>query len=312
MFFISFVELDRAIRRFRDSRVSVNEGLRGWNWSSEYLSPVVDDVLLGVSEIANRYCPTYRDIYLKRVACVKAPYTFKTVRGWVYHAISSETLTQVKTYLYNSGVVPGYRVFMDLVSLSKKVIGNVFRGLDVKRYLSDDEYKRLLSDAKALYRYLILQAASNVDRVASEVKYLTVDTLVNKAIPSVVERSIDGSLLGLSSELRVDMLLENDVILDIKTGDIRPFHKYTLAGYALAIECDLEKPIDYGVITYLSIENEVVKVNNQVYFISDELRREFLKFRDEAMEVIYSGKDPGKPIKCPEYCIYYSVCNPLG
>lgn len=312
MFFISLIDLDKAIRRFRSSGLSVKDELRGWNWTNEYLSPAIDDILLGVSEIANRYCPNYRDIYLRRVVGVEAPYTYKTVRGWVYHAISSETLTKVKSYLYNSGVTPGYNVFMDLIRVEKKFINNIMRTLNVKKYISDDEYKELVLDGKTLYRYLVLQAASNVDRIISNIKYLSVDTLVNKVVPSIVERTVDGSLLGLSSELRIDMLLENNVVLDIKTGDIRPFHKYTLAGYALAVECDLETPIDYGVISYLHVDNEFVKVNNQIYFISDELRMNFLKMRDEAMEIVYSGNDPGKPVKCPAYCIYYNICNPLG
>jgi CRISPR/Cas system-associated exonuclease Cas4 (RecB family) len=37
-----------------------------------------------------------------------------------------------------------------------------------------------------------------------------------------------------------------------------------------------------------------------------------LSIRDEAMEVVHVGADPGKPSKCPEYCIYYDICNSEG
>jgi CRISPR-associated protein Csa1 len=46
-----------------------------------------------------------------------------------------------------------------------------------------------------------------------------------------------------------------------------------------------------------------------VYFIGDELRREFIEMRDEAINVIHNNMDPGKPPTCPSYCIYYNVCN---
>lgn len=312
MFYFSLEDLDKKIRYLRSTGSVVSESLRGWNWGSEYLTPVIDYVLLGVSEVANRYCSTFRDVYLRRVSGVRAPYTFKTVRGWVYHSVSSEALTQVKGYLYRVGVTPGYSVFRDLLNVERKFINRVLSSLKVRDYVSEAEYKSLYSDAKALYRYLILQASSCVDRVISSIKYLTVDGLVSKVVPSIVERNVDGSLLGLSNQLRVDMLLENNAVLDIKTGDVRPFHKYSLAGYALAIEADLERPIDFGIITYLHVEDDFVKVDNYFYFISDELRREFLKLRDEAMEVIHSGVDPGKPVSCPDYCIYYQICNPSG
>lgn len=309
MFYISFAELDRKIRHLRSAAPQVSDYLRGWNWGNEYLTPPIDYVLLGVSEVANRYCPTYRDIYLRRISGVKAPYTFKTVRGWVYHGVSSETLTQVKEYLYRMGAVPGYIAFRDLLRIEGKIINKTLSSFNVREEVSDEEYESLYSNAKTLYKYLVLQASSQVDRIISRIRYLTTDTLVSKVVPSVVERTVDGSLLGLSSQLRVDMLLERNVVLDIKTGSVRSFHKYTLAGYALAIEADLERPIDYGIISYLRIDGDFVKVNNHFFFISDELRREFLNLRDEAMEVLHSGVDPGKPPSCPSYCIYHQVCN---
>jgi CRISPR/Cas system-associated exonuclease Cas4 (RecB family) len=47
-----------------------------------------------------------------------------------------------------------------------------------------------------------------------------------------------GRLLGFSHELRVDMFTNKRVVIDIKIGEVRDFHKYTLAGYTLAMESD--------------------------------------------------------------------------
>jgi len=89
------------------SSVEVSSELRGWNWSNDLLSPPVENVYFGVSELANRYCSTFRDIYLRRVAGVFAPITFKTVRGWLYHALSSRSASILKSTLYSHGLVRG-------------------------------------------------------------------------------------------------------------------------------------------------------------------------------------------------------------
>ncbi len=296
---------------YRDSSC-VSDELRGWNWSSDLLSPLIDNLFLSVSEVANRYCETYRDIYLKRVLKKPAPASFKTVRGWVYHKISSDTLTLVKSYLYNSGFVPGYKMYSDLIRREKKFINRIMQALNISKYVSDEKFKKLYNDSKTLFRYLILQAASYNDQILSRENIASIDSLVNKVVPSVVERVVDGSPLGLSKQLRIDMFLDSNIVIDIKTGDYRDFHKYTLAGYALAVEADLNKPVDYGVITYLYIQDDFVKVRNDFYLIDDALRREFIELRDHAMDIIHLAKDPGRPVKCPSYCIYYNICNPLG
>ena len=46
--------------------------LRGWNWDKPQLSPIYDTVRLGVAEVANNYCPSNRDLYLRRVCCQSA------------------------------------------------------------------------------------------------------------------------------------------------------------------------------------------------------------------------------------------------
>ncbi|MEM2741476.1 MAG: type I-A CRISPR-associated protein Cas4/Csa1 [Nitrososphaeria archaeon] len=130
-----------------------------------------------------------------------------------------------------------------------------------------------------------------------------------KLIPEFEEKIVDGRYLGFSRELKVDLFMDNRLVIDIKTGDVRDFHKYTLAGYALAIEADSEIPVDYGVISYLSVKDGFVKIRNDLYFIDDALRREFIDIRDRVFDVIELGEDPGYPTICPDYCIYYDYCS---
>ena len=191
MFFIDSLELDRLIRlvRERHSDEAVSEDLRGWSWEGR-LSPY-ENFYFGVGELANRYCPTYRDIYLRRVLKIQAPYTFKTVRGWVYHAVSADALTRVKAVLYSKGITPGYKIVDYLKPRVKEYVDKILKEYNVDKYLKNEEVKLLRRNSKTLYNYLILQAAASVDRVIASSKYLTLDSLVHQAIPDVVEMRID-------------------------------------------------------------------------------------------------------------------------
>ncbi|MCD6089594.1 type I-A CRISPR-associated protein Cas4/Csa1 [Candidatus Bathyarchaeota archaeon] len=309
MFFADPLELDRALRQLRSIYGGVSDELRGWNWSNDVLSPPLEGVYLGVSEVANRYCPTYRDIYLRRVLGRPAPYTYKTVRGWIYHAISSKTVQEVKSTLYLKSLCSGAELFHELLGRRDEILESIFKKYAASRYLNEQEMEGLRREAEALYSFLTLQASARLDRILSEIRRPELESVLAKAVPMDVERLVNGRLLGLSQELRVDLFTERRIVVEIKTGDVRPFHKYVLAGYALAIESDLEIPIDYGIVSYLWSDGRFVKVRNITYFIGDELRREFLELRDEAFNVIHNGVDPRKPANCPSYCIYYDLCN---
>ena len=304
-------EIDRLLTQLKRlySSVEVSDELRGWNWSSDILSPPMENIYFGVSELANRYCPNYRDIYLRRVVRTSPPISFKTVRGWLYHALSSRCASLIKSTLYSTGLIRGIELIRNLEDSWEKVVNSLIKEYNVRKYLDVKDIKLLKKNLHILYDYFIVQAGSRLDAILSEIEYAKDESIINKVIPQFSEKLIDGRLIGLSKELRIDILLDNRIIIDIKTGDIRDFHKYALAGYALAIESDLEIPIDYGLITYLSIKGGYVKVVNKMYFIGDELRREFIEIRDEAFNIISSGQDPGMPVTCPEYCIYYPICR---
>jgi CRISPR-associated protein Csa1 len=311
MFLISSRELGRLLTRFRRlySGCSVSEELRGWNWSNDLLSPPVDNLFLGVSEVANRYCPNYRDVYLRRVANIPAPVTIKTVRGWVYHALCSEFPGLVRGRLYSHGLMRGCDLFRILSGERDGFVDSIFKRYGVEKYVSGSDYDSLRSDSSILFDFMALNVSARLDEIISELSYPKVENVVGRLMPEFEEKIVDGRFLGLSRELRVDVFMDNRLVIDVKTGDVRDFHKYTLAGYALAIEADLEVPVDYGVILYLAVKDGFVKVKSDLYFIDDALRREFIEVRDKAFDVIQVGEDPGYPPSCPDYCIYYDYCK---
>jgi len=246
---------------------------------------------------------------LKRVLGTPAPYSYKTVRGWIYHAVCKKIVEKTKSKLYLEGLMNGSKLYTSLLIDKRDTLEKIIEEYDVSKHLNPQILDKLIKETETLYSFLALQAASRLDRILSRISKLDLESIISKITSVDVERIVNGQLLGLSSELKIDMFADKRIVIEIKTGDIRDFHKYAVTGYALAIESDLDIPIDYGIVSYIHVRNDYVKIRNKIYFIGDELRREFLEIRDEAFNIIHRGLDPGKPSSCPEYCVYYGVCR---
>ena len=314
MFFFDRLDLDRRFRLLRRELEvrGVSEELRGWCFDSPPVEPPSRSVLFGVGELSTRYCESMRDIYLKRILNVKPPPTIKMARGIVLHAVNRESFFAVKRLLFSGGIRSGSELIEDLLSLAEDVVDKAI--LESQKALSakvgEAEERQLRIEASALYKFLIVQAAARVDQIISKYPHSDVDSIIGVAVPPIVERKVDGSLIGLSKELSVDIYTPFNAIADLKTGKIRDFHPYAATGYALALEAEESIPVNFGFIIYVHIgPSKLVPSFRLKYFvISDELRREFLEIRDEAYEIVSACRDPGKPLKCPHYCPYYSVC----
>jgi len=314
MFFLDRLDLDRRFRLLRRELESrgVGEELRGWSFDSPPVEPPSRSILFSVSELAGRYCGSMRDIYLRRVLNVKPPPSIKMARGVVLHAVNREVLSSVKRLLFSGEVKSGSELVEQLLPITGSVVSKAIS--DVESLLAgfgDDVRVQLKSEASAFFRFLAVQAAARVDQVISKYPHSDVDSIISIAVPPVVERKVDGSLVGLSRELSVDIYTPFNAVADLKTGEVREFHPYAATGYALAIEAEEGVPIDFGFVIYVKIEAPrfIPSFRLRYFVISDELRREFLELRDEAYQVVSIGRDPGKPSKCPDYCPYYTVCE---
>lgn len=313
MFFVSRSDLDKRIRlmRRRLHELGISDDLRGWSWDRPPVEPPYDDLYVSVSELAGRYCEVLRDIYLRRVLKIPVPFNIKLFDGLVLHRTASEALTYVKKVLYSRGVMSGADLVEELLPKAGEVCEKALRaGLRLGRP-SDEELEASRLKALRLFRFLVIQAGSQLDLVLSKFPHAELDSVISQAVPPIVERRVDGSLIGLSKELAVDVYMPAYAIIDLKTGEIRPFHKYALAGYALALEADEEIEVNYGLIIYLRVrpDRPHVVVRIRSVLIDDAIRKEFLDIRDEAMRIISNGSDPGMPARCPSYCPYWSVCH---
>ncbi|MEM3382790.1 MAG: type I-A CRISPR-associated protein Cas4/Csa1 [Nitrososphaerales archaeon] len=314
MFFLSRSDLDKKFKQLRLElqSVGISDELRGWSWENYPVSSPHKGLLLSVSELASRYCDTFRDIYLRRVECKLPPPSLKMFEGIVYHFIASESTVRVKKFIFDKGLVSGSDLIEALLPQSKSIAEMAIENTESNIGKIDDNIAfNVLNKASKLYRFLIVQAASQLDRALTKFPHIDVDSLINLAIPPIVERKVDGSLIGLSKELSVDIYAPAYAVADIKTGEVRNFHKYALTGYALALEADEETAVNFGLTIYVRMEEDrpVPTIHIKHYLISDELRREFLEIRDEAFEIVMNKRDPGKPSTCPSFCPYYQVCN---
>jgi len=292
MFPITYIDKRiRALRRLIEV-TGISEELRGYNWENPPIEPI-NDVRLSISDL-NGFCPTKRDIFLKYVLKEKIQPNKYMLKGLAYHKVIKETITSLKKAIYS-----GY-------DSGEKLIEKYFTNIEIPEKIC----KRIgvdSSECVKLYRYLVLQISARVDEVLAKYPEADADDIVGLTLP-FVERRVDGSLVGLSSRLSLDIFTPYSVIMDFKSGYERDEHPISLAGYALALEADEDTEVNIGFLIYLKV-GRCVQFKLKGFAISDELRREFLEIRDEMAEIVDSGVDPGRPRECPRFCPYYGVCN---
>jgi CRISPR-associated protein Csa1 len=289
-------DIDKRIMFLRKRMTPIK--IRGWNWESPPVKPAIN-IGLGISELVSRYCTTMRDIYLRRVLGKKPKPNALMTRGVAYHNIISRVYTDAKRVIFRMGIVQGSVLLEELMNMA----GSSSREIAASSGLDDT----LTEELESLYKFFAIQIAAEIDRNLSKHPYIELDSLIYRSLP-VTERVVDGSLLGLGKQLKVDLLSEGGIIIDIKTGDRRDFHRLGLAGYALALEADSGIPADIGILAYLKV-NGRPQVSYDIFELSDELRMEFLSLRDEATSIVSNEEDPGMPPECSELCPFHGVCH---
>ena len=293
--------------------VGVAGDWRGWSWDHPPLCAPYDDVFLSLSEVASKYCSTGRDVFLRRVERVRFVPNKRMVRGQILHRVVERVITFAKRFLYSSGIVPGSVVSSELSAVARDEVNGIFREFSSvisSSGYSDDELGVLKRRAVNLWLYEVSQISAAVDAVLARHPYISLDSLVNLAVPVVVEQRLDGRFLGLSDNLSADALSFAPVVLDLKTGKFRPFQRLTTTGYALVLEALYEAPIDVGVLVNVDFDSrDFPVIHRRPHLISEALRMEFVEERDRKMEIVAEGFDPGVAPDCPPDCPFYSVCH---
>ncbi len=262
----------------------VDEDLRGWNWDKP---PVKPRAYLGlsVSEIASKYCPTRRDIWLKRVAKKQPKPTEQMMIGRIVHQVFHTVFEEARKQIVQGH--SGWRVYEVLSSKTNELLG------EKEEWVID------------LYKTLLLSIAAEVDT-----EYALAGGNPSLGwMPWLTEFRVDGTQLGLSNSLSIDAVAEGGVVIEVKYGKPMDFHKLSLAGYAMVLEANLEIPFDYGMIIYVNgVPNNRPRITLKPVYVSNMLRRWFLDERDSIIDMLLAEEEPPKPPSCPTPCPYQEVC----
>jgi len=282
-------------------RQPVAEELRGWSWDRPPLKPIYERPL-GVFEIAGKYCPTGRDVFLRRVESVQVPPNTGMREGRTLHQAVADVLTQAKRLVYAHG--PASVPFLEALSVPPTIEQE-----GGAPPIVDPEL--LSTKARALRAFEARRIVERVEGVLARQPHAQSDALAALALPVSVEVKLDGRFLGLSEHLAADAITFPDLaVLDLKFGPKEPFHRLTTTGYALVLESLFERPVDIGCIVYARFMSGRVVVERDFYLIGDELRQMFVEEREEKARMVAEEIDPGMPAECPRTCPFLRTCHP--
>ncbi|MEW6171534.1 MAG: type I-A CRISPR-associated protein Cas4/Csa1 [Bacillota bacterium] len=304
MYFLTDEEKKHLLRYHlpRARERGIAEELRGWNWHQPPLEPVYKDTVLALYEVANAYCPTGRDVYLRRVLKEKGQPNVAMIRGSIFHTVVASVIVAAKRAIYGEGVAD-YRAICERIQSHPAILDNAWAD-----QLSDEDFRSTASMAEVLANFEKTRVLARIQEILTKQPYIGEDSLVSLAIPVVVEQKLDGSFLGLSSNLSTDaFVFWEPMVLDMKFDRERSFHRLCTTGYALVMEALYEFPVNLGCIVYGEFRGDRLIVKKDIHIISDELRQWFIETRDDKARLVAEEIDPGTG-ECYETCPYYQVC----
>jgi len=293
LYFLSDIEhkylLNQLLPTARE--VGVSDELRGWKWYQPPLKPYYNNVQLPMYTVNSKYCPTDRDVYLRNVEKLSPKLSHKVVLGKMFHGVVSDCLL---AFLQQKNV--------DFEGWWQKVRWTEIPG----------EPESLKEPSKKLWEFVSKLCQAKIAEVASRQPYASQHDVIASALPFLVEHKISGELLGLSGILSIDCYdYLRAIMFDLKVSDERKeWHRLSPIGYALVFESVHEVPVDVCCVVYLSIKNNRITLQKDLFFASDELRQWWIEERDRKLEIVAEGKDPGKPPRsqCTDTCMFFHVC----
>lgn len=271
--------------------MDVVDELRGWSWGRPPLDPVYP-TRLGVSEVANHYCETGRDLYLRRVERIQVPPSPAMAAGGMLHGVARTFVTQAKRRVYTAS--------------SPADVPAALRGLAHAVAVPP------APDAVLLAEVLEDQIVAESQRLLTAQPRLELDALAARLLPISVALQLDGSFLGLSKHLSAEAVSwEHRAVITLRFGRQFEFHRLSTTGYALVLEALYELPFNLGCVLYVDLDPPAGRVHLDVdwHLIDNELRDWFVQTRDERARLVFDARDPGLPQACDLYCPFLATCG---
>ncbi|MEW6522248.1 MAG: type I-A CRISPR-associated protein Cas4/Csa1 [Bacillota bacterium] len=298
MYFFSDEERKYLLRGLlpRARAAGVAEELRGWNWHQPPLEPVFD-VRLAMYEAAGKYCPTGRDLYLRRVLKHRLEPNRAMAAGTIYHQTVARVITAAKSLIYQLGLA-------DIDQLFARLRQPDLAHVQVVPDAAEHEPR-----CRAIWDFEAARIIARIQEILAKQPYIGEDALVALAVPVVVEYKMDGTLLGLSRTLSTDAcMLAEPVVTYLKFGQRHDFHRLTTAGYALVMESVFEHPVNLGCVVYCQFKGHRLLIERDFHIIDDELRQWFIEERDTKARMLFEEADPGRSENCSGQCPGYQLC----
>jgi CRISPR-associated protein Csa1 len=276
---LTLLEIARLLRRARitDGQAEVPPELRGWSFDKP---PVKPPAYPGValSDFAYGYCPTGRNLYLKYVLGERPQPTKPLAEGQALHAALFKAVEDFRRFVYAGAPMPGPGETLP---------------------------EHLRPRAEALYRYVAARLVGEYHYVLASGLARSRDAAALYAAPICTQVAVDAAPLGLSYAVVDGVAL--GAVVEFKFGPAQNADA-ALAGYAMALEAEYGVPIDYGIHVQVWVDGEV-EYRARAYHLGEGPRVKFLEARDEAVDIVTSGKDPGVAPQCPSACPFYHACR---
>jgi len=260
---------------------------------------------LSVSNIADKYCPTRRDLYfykgVNRLDAADLPEIWGGKVGYI--------VEEYVKRIFRNGINNNTDIYTSLIdrgkNLHNRFIEEKRESLERLRSLEESS-----SDIEKGDTDWLLTLLSNNGRAELGTKILhsllregTSLDITDIKIKEEIRPHI--TQIGINSPATPDFIIpEFGIVGDIKTGvKFEPHFQLTCAGYALAYENEKgsQKDINWGMIYFFPTRNPSAYVKpitfTQIYIfpIDDDLRQWFLDIRDEAYKIISKVPPPVFP-----------------
>ena len=308
------------------SRETFITGEFAWKIAEDKIKP------LSVSDIADKYCPTRRDLYFKKGVNRLTGRDRRGVDTWGSKAgyFVEEYIRKIIESAERDGMNTNVN-YTNIIEMSDDSHNNYIninkRVLEELNNLEETEpseegntewlIKLLKGNGRAEFALNYLNEILKEDMSVTDEK-----VLLGKSIDVS-----DGNLrldyikqIGINLPATPDFIIPKyGIVGDIKTGiEFKPHFQLTCTGYALAYENVKGEGnnINWGIIYFFPTRNPSLFRKSitfaQVYIfpIDDYLRREFLTKRDEAYSIISKREPPNLPKENErEYCKYCRFKN---
>jgi len=278
---------------------------------------------LSVSNIADKHCPTRRDLYfykgINRLRRAREQQLWGNKAGYIVEEYVESVLRSKAwkaTKAYSEVIKKRNGCHSRFIKENRESL-NRLEELEVSPSVKEGDTDWLLTllshNGRAELGLNILHSLLK-ENDSLDAKHVQIKEKV-KSHPTQI---------GMNSPVIPDFIIpEFGIVGDIKTGvEFAPFFQLTCAGYALAYENENGHTINWGIIYFFPTRNPSAYVRPitfaQVYIfpIDDELRQWFLDIRDEAYRIISRRDPPSFPDvdkrKTCLYCKFRNHCVDCG